>query len=238
MSKITTLFLFFFLQTIAFGQIVTPQGKTRPVRTKPLRISTNDTNRVYIIKHAPQNMRFVQFGVEIGCAFIADSAQRYYLPKKQVINYGINLRVGDIYKNRVYGICGVELYSQKPHKGEPGVKPESSGKTTGVNNTYNSRNVFNFMGYMGCQVPFHLSELTSINLSSSLMFGISGTPNYSDNFSFFGIRLAANVERRLGTLPIIGYFGAAYDNNFLFRRDQSSATRNPNLLKLYFGIRI
>lgn len=238
MSKITTLFLFFFLQTIAFGQIVTPQGKTRPVRTKPLRISTNDTNRVYVIKHAPQNMRFIQYAVEVGCTFIADSAQRYYLPKKQVIHYGFNIRIGDIYKNRVYGIFGLEFYAQKAHKSKPAPPPSVNGSTVGINSSYNNRNVFNFMGYMGCQVPFHLSELTSINLSSSLMFGISGTPNYSDNFSFFGIRLAANVERRLGTLPIIGYFGAAYDNNFLFRRDQSSATRNPNLLKLYFGIRI
>ncbi|WP_300665781.1 hypothetical protein [Fluviicola sp.] len=238
MSKITTLFLLIFLQTAAFGQIVTPKGKNRPVRTKPLRIATNDTNRVYVIKHAPQNMRFVQYAVEVGCTFIADSAQRYYLPKKQVIHYGFNIRVGDIYKNRVYGIFGLEFYAQRAYKGEPGVKPESSGKTTGVNNTYNSRNVFNFMGHMGCQVPFHLSELTSINLSSSLMFGISGTPNYSDEINFFGIRLAANIERRLGTLPVIAYFGVAYDNNFLFRRDHSPATRNPNLLKLYFGIRI
>lgn len=230
--------LFLFLQTVAFGQIVTPKGKTRPVRTKPLRISTNDTNRVYVIKHAPQNMRFVQYAVEVGCTFIADSAQRYYLPKKQVIHYGFNLRIGDIYKNRVYGIFGLEFYSQKAYKVVPGLEPQSSGKTSGVNNTYNNRNVFNFMGHMGCQVPFHLSELTSINLSSSLMFGISGTPNDSDHLSFFGVRLAANVERRLGTLPVIAYFGAAYDNNFLFRRDYSPATRNPNLLKLYFGIRI
>ena len=94
------------------------------------------------------------------------------------------------------------------------------------------------MGYMGCQVPFHFSELTSVNLSSALMFGYSGTPNVEDEINYFGIRLAANVERRLGSLPVIGVFGIAYDNNFLFRADRSPATRNPNLLKLYFGIRI
>ncbi len=234
----TTFLLFLFLQTVAFGQIVTPKGKTRPVRTKPLRISTNDTNRVYVIKHAPQNMRFIQYAVEVGCTFIADSAQRYYLPKKQVIHYGFNLRIGDIYKNRVYGIFGLEFYSLKAHKSKPAPLPNINGSPVGTHASYNNKNVFNFMGHMGCQVPFHLSELTSINLSSSLMFGIAGTPNYDDNVSFFGVRLAANVERRLGTLPVIAYFGAAYDNNFLFRRDYSPATRNPNLLKLYFGIRI
>ena len=91
---------------------------------------------------------------------------------------------------------------------------------------------------MGCQVPFHFSELTSINLSSALMCGISATPNPKDEINYFGIRLATNIERRLGTLPVIGVFGIAYDNNFLFRDDRSSATRNPNLLKIYFGIRI
>lgn len=237
MKKTITLFIILFLHTLAFGQIVSPKAKSRPIRTKPVKVSTNDTNRVYIIKHAPQNMRFVQFGIELGTVFIADSAQRYYLPKKQVIHYGINLRIGDIYKNRVYGIFGLEFYAQKAYKKPPVPDPTLSTIMTQTS-TYHNKNVFNVMGYMGCQVPFHLSELTSINLSSSLMCGISATPNVEDEINYFGIRLAANVERRLGSLPVIGMFGIAYDNNFLFRDDRSSATRNPNLLKIYFGIRI
>lgn len=237
MKKTITLFIILFLHTLVFGQIVSPKVKSKPVRTKPVKVSTNDTNRVYIIKHAPQNMRFVQFGIELGTVFIADSAQRYYLPKKQVIHYGINLRIGDIYKNRVYGIFGLEFYAQKAYKKPPVPDPTLSTVMTQTS-TYHNKNVFNFMGYMGCQVPFHLSELTSINLSSSFMLGISATPNVEDEINYFGIRLAANVERRLGSLPVIGIFGIAYDNNFLFRDDRSSATRNPNLLKIYFGIRI
>jgi hypothetical protein len=236
-AKITCI-LITLLHTAVFGQIVSPDKKAKPVRTKPVRVSAADSNRVYIIKHAPQNMRLVQFGMELGTVFIADSSHRYYLPKKQVIHYGVNLRVGDIYKNRVYGIAGLELYAQKAYKSKPAVEPGLNGTTVGVNQTYSNRNVFNFMGYMGCQVPFHFSELTSINLSSALMFGFSGTPNFEDEINYYGIRLAANVERRLGSLPIIGVFGIAYDNNFVFRSDRSSATRNPNLLKLYFGIRI
>lgn len=236
MRKITTLFILVFLHTLSSGQIISPNEKTKPVRTKPARVSSHDTNRVYIIKHAPQNMRFVQFGIELGTVFIADSAHRYYLPKKQVIHYGINMRIGDIYKNRVYGIFGFELYAQKAYKKTPSALLYESAAAK--SNKYNYKNVFNFMGYMGCQVPFHLSELTSVNLSSALLCGFSTTPNPEDEINYFGIRLAANVERRLGTLPVIGIFGIAYDNNFLFRDDRSSATRNPNLLKIYFGIRI
>jgi hypothetical protein len=239
MKKLITLFILIFLYTLSFGQVVTPNKKTKPVRTKPVKVDVNDTNRVYVIRHAPQNMRTVQFGIELGTVFIADSAQRYYLPKKQVIHYGINLRIGDIYKNRVYGILGAEFYVQKAYKSAPVIPPSSEFPTTKVTPTpYHNKNVFNIMGYAGCQVPFHLSELTSINLSSALMCGISATPNAEDEINYFGIRLAANVERRLGTLPVIGIFGIAYDNNFLFRNDRSPATRNPNLLKLYFGIRI
>ncbi len=239
MKKSITFFLFLFLYSITLGQIVTPKEKTKPVRTKPVKISAGDTvNKIYIVKHVPQNMRYVQFGIELGTAFIADSAQRYYLPKKQVIHYGLNLRIGDIYKNRVYGIFGLELYAQKAYKSKPAPEPVYYGSTLGMKTNYNNKNVINFMGYMGCQVPFHFSELTSINLSSSLMFGISATPNPEDEVNYFGIRLAANVERRLGNLPVIGVFGIAYDNNFLFRVDRSEATRNPNLLKIYFGIRI
>ncbi len=236
MRKTTTLFILLFLHCIASGQIISPKEKNKAIRTKPERVSSNDTNQVYIIKHAPQNMRFVQFGVELGTVFIADSAQRYYLPKKQVIHYGVNLRVGDLYKNRVYGILGFELYAQKAYKKAPSSSLYESAAAK--SNKYNYKNVFNFMAYMGCQVPFHFSELTSINLSSALMCGISATPNPKDEINYFGIRLATNIERRLGTLPVIGVFGIAYDNNFLFRDDRSSATRNPNLLKIYFGIRI
>jgi hypothetical protein len=238
MKKAITFLIVTFLHTLVFGQIISPKSKSRPIRTKPVKVSTNDTNHIYIIKHAPQNMRFIQYGIELGTVFIADSAQRYYLPKKQVIHYGLNLRIGDIYKNRVYGIFGLEFYAQKAYKSKPVPEPSLTGLTLVMNKSYNNKNVFNFMGYMGCQVPFHLSELTSINLSSALMFGISATPNVEDEINYFGIRLAANVERRLGTLPVIGIFGIAYDNNFLFRDDRSSATRNPNLLKIYFGIRI
>ncbi|MDF3028860.1 MAG: hypothetical protein K0S23_3167 [Fluviicola sp.] len=236
MKKTITLFTLIFFHTLVFGQIVSPKGKSKPVRTKPVKVSTSDSNRIYVIRHAPQNMRFIQFGVELGTVFIADSAQRYYLPKKQVIHYGINMRIGDIYKNRVYGILGFELYAQKAYKNTPVTSLYESAAAK--SNKYNYKNVFNFMGYLGCQVPFHLSELTSVNLSSALMCGISTTPNPKDEINYFGIRLAANVERRLGTLPVIGIFGIAYDNNFLFRDDRSSATRNPNLLKIYFGIRI
>ncbi|WP_430403463.1 hypothetical protein [Fluviicola sp.] len=238
MKKTITLFVLTFLHALAFGQIISPKVKSKPVRTKPVKVSSSDTNKIFIVRHAPQNMRYVQFGIEFGTAFIADSAQRYYLPKKQVIHYGLNLRIGDIYKNRVYGIFGLELYAQKSYKSKPVPEPSPTGTTVGMNKSYNNKNVINFMGYMGSQVPFHLSELTSINLSSALMFGISATPNSEDEINYFGIRLAANVERRLGSLPVIGIFGIAYDNNFLFRDDRSSATRNPNLLKIYFGIRI
>lgn len=229
MKKIITFFVLILLHSIAFGQIVSPKAKTKPARTKPVRVSTSDTNRVYIIRHAPENMRIVQFGMELGTVFIADSAHRSYLPKKQVIHYGINLRIGDIYKNRVYGILGTELYAQKS-------KPVT-GSGTSVGATY-KKNIFNLMGYMGCQVPFHLSELTSINLSCALLYGFSSTPNPVDEVNYFGVRLNATVERRFGTLPIIGVFGINYDNNFIVRDDRSPASRNPNLLKIYFGIRI
>lgn len=238
MKKIIAFFVLVFLNSIVFGQIVNPKTKAKPVRKKPVRVSTSDTNRIYIVRHAPQNMRVVQFGIELGTVFIADSAQRYYLPKKQVIHYGLNMRIGDIYKNRVYGILGFELYAQKAYKSKPVQEQPASGSYVGVNTSYNNRNVINFMGYMGCQVPFHLSELTSINLSSALMLGGSATPNIEDQVNYFGIRLGANLERRLGSLPVIGVFGISYDNNFLFRDDRSEATRNPNLLKIYFGIRI
>ncbi len=229
MKKTIPFFVLILMHSIAFGQIVSPKTKSKPVRTKPVRVSTSDTNRIYIVRHAPQNMRTVQFGMELGTVFIADSAHRSYLPKKQVIHYGINLRIGDIYKNRVYGILGVECYAQKS-------KPViGSGNSVGA--TY-KKNVFNLMGYMGCQVPFHLSELTSINLSSALMYGFSRTPNPKDEVNYFGVRLSANIERRFGTLPIIGVFGIDYDNNFIVRDDRSPASRNPNLLKIYFGIRI
>ena len=238
MNKSFTLFVLILLHSISFGQIVTPKQKSKPARTKPIRVSAGDSlNKVSIIRHAPQNMRYVQFGIELGTVFIADSAQRYYLPKKQVIHYGLNLRIGDIYKNRVYGIFGCELYAQKAYKSKP-AEPSVVGFTFGPKKTYTNKNVYNFMGYMGCQVPFHFSELTSINLSSALLLGVSATPNLEDEVNYFGIRLAANVERRLGSLPVIGVFGIAYDNNFLFRADRSEATRNPNLLKIYFGIRI
>ncbi len=236
--KNISFFVFIFLYSVTFGQIVSPKVKSKPVRTRPVKISSNDTNKVYIVRHAPQNMRYIQFGFELGTVFVADSAQRYYLPKKQTIHYGLSMRIGDIYKNRVYGIFGFELYAQKAYKSKPVPAPSINGSTVGVNKSYNNKNVFNAMGYMGCQVPFHLSELTSINLSSALVLGISGTPNVEDEVNYFGVRLAANVERRLGSLPVIGIFGIAYDNNFLFRDDRSEATRNPNLLKLYFGIRI
>lgn len=236
--KNITFFVFIFLCSITFGQIVSPKSKSKPVRTRPLKVSSTDTNKVYIIRHAPQNMRYVQFGFELGTVFIADSAQRYYLPKKQTIHYGLNLRIGDIYKNRVYGIFGFEFYAQKAYKSKPAPEYVYYGSTVGMNTGYKNKNVFNVMGYMGCQIPFHLSELTSINLSSALMMGLSGTPNVDDEVNYFGVRLAANVERRLGSLPVIGIFGIAYDNNFLFRNDRSEATRNPNLLKIYFGIRI
>jgi hypothetical protein len=238
MKATLTFFTLLCIHSFTFGQIVTPQKKPKPVRTRPLRASASDTGRVYIVQHAPQNMRLIQFGLELGTVFIADSAQRYYLPKKQVIHYGLNLRIGDIYKNRVYGILGVELYANKAYKSKPAPVPSANGSTVGINTGYSNKNVLNFMGYMGCQVPFHLSELTSINLSSAAMLGYSATPNVEDQINYFGIRLAASVERRLGNLPVIGVFGVAYDNNFLFRDDRSPATRNPNLLKLYFGIRI
>lgn len=245
MKKLISLFAFIFLYSITFGQIVTPKTKTKSSRTRPVKVSSSDSiNKVYIVKHAPQNMRAVQFGMEIGTVFIADSAQRYYLPKKQVIHYGLNVRIGDIYKNRVYGIFGLELFAQKANQSPPPtvsiVQTSSYGLTSISKNpsNYNNKNVFNFMGYMGCQVPFHLSELTSINMSSALMIGWSGTPNSEDEINYFGIRLAASIERRLGSLPVIGIFGIAYDNSFLFRDDRSEATRNPNLLKMYFGIRI
>ncbi len=167
--KNITFFVFIFLCSVTFGQIVSPKSKSRPVRTRPVRVSPNDTNKVYIIRHAPQNMRLVQFGFELGTVFIADSAQRYYLPKKQTIHYGLNLRIGDIYKNRVYGILGFELYAQKAYKSKPAPEYVYYGSTVGMNTGYKNKNVFNVMGYMGCQVPFHLSELTSINLSSALM---------------------------------------------------------------------
>ncbi|MNK02270.1 hypothetical protein D3C87_200910 [compost metagenome] len=229
MKQTFTLFALILLHCVASGQIVSPHAKSKPVRTRPNRISTNDTNRIYVVRHAPENMRIVQFGMELGTVFIADSAHRSYLPKKQVIHYGANLRIGDIYKNRVYGIMGVELYAQKS-------KPVT-GSGISVGSTY-KKNIFNLMGYMGCQVPFHLSELTSINLSSAFIYGFSSTPNPEDEVNYFGVRLGANIERRLGTLPIIGVFGINYDNNFIVRDDRSPATRNPNLLKMYFGIRI
>ena len=238
MNKIIAFFTLILFHFTAFGQIVSPKAKTKTVRTKPIKVHSRDTiNKVYIVNRAPQNMRIIQFGMELGTVFIADSAQRYYLPKKQVIHYGLNLRIGDIYKNRVYGILGVELYAQKAYKSKP-AEPIVAGFTFGPKKIYTNKNVYNFMGYMGCQVPFHLSELTSINLSSAAMLGISATPNVEDEVSYFGIRLSANVERRLGSLPVIGIFGISYDNNFLFRADRSEATRNPNLLKIYFGIRI
>ena len=239
MKKTFTFFTLIFLQSIVFGQIVSPKSKPKSFRTRPVKVASGDTtNSVFIVRHAPQNMRYVQFGIELGTAFIADSAQRYYLPKKQVIHYGLNLRIGDIYKNRIYGVFGLELYAQKAYKSKPLPEYAYYGSTVGMNNTYKNKNVFNVMGYMGCQVPFHLSELTSINLSSAAMVGISATPNVEDEVNYFGIRLSANVERRLGGLPVIGLFGISYDNNFLFRVDRSEATRNPNLLKIYFGIRI
>ncbi|MGV3609961.1 MAG: hypothetical protein ACO1N0_03360 [Fluviicola sp.] len=239
MKKTIPFFVLLFLHSAVSGQIVSPKTKNKPVRTRPIKVSHGDSvAKVYIINHAPQNMRFVQFGIELGTTFIADSAQRYYLPKKQVIHYGLNLRIGDIYKNRVYGIFGMELYAQKAYKSKPVPENVYYGSMVGMDKNYSNKNVFNLMGYMGCQVPFHLSELTSINLSSALTMGISATPNKEDEVNYFGIRLSANVERRLGSLPVIGVFGIAYDNNFLFRVDRSEATRNPNLLKIYFGIRI
>lgn len=229
MKKTITFFALIILHTITYAQIITPNEKTKPVRRKPVKVYASDTNRVYIIRHAPENMRTVQFGMELGTVFIADSAHRSYLPKKQVIHYGINLRIGDIYRNRVYGIMGAELYAQKS-------KPVTgSGNSVGATH---KKNIFNLMTYMGCQVPFHLSELTSINLSCALMYGFSSTPNQKDEVNYFGVRLGANVERRFGTLPVIGVFGINYDNNFVVRDDRSPASRNPNLLKIYFGIRI
>lgn len=229
MKKTCTLLSLILLHSLVYGQLVNPNTKSKPVRSRPMKVVANDTNRIYVIRHAPENMRIVQFGMELGTTFIADSAHRSYLHKKQVIHYGLNLRVGDIYKNRVYGIVGAEMYAQK---GKP---VTGSGISVG---TTHKKSVFNVMGYMGCQVPFHLSELTSIHLSTALMYGYSSTPNPKDQLNYYGVRLSADVERRLGTLPVIAVFGIHYDNNFVVREDRSPANRNPNLLKIYFGLRI
>lgn len=197
----------------AFNQIVHPEKQPK---------TTSDTARIAYLRTPVKNMRVVQFGIETGTQFVRDSAQLSRLGKNNLFHYGLNLQIGDLGAQQIYTLIGCDFYVSNGYQ-----------KTSDSNQFKEA--VWGVSGNFGVRVPIPLSKLTAIHFGPSLLVGRHGVAK--SNVNTFGIRLAASLERRLGTVPCIGYLGIAYDNNLLYRRDKSLVNRDLNQLRVYFGLR-
>ncbi len=200
--------------SVSFSQIIQVE--------KPSRYYQSDTSRIAYLRTPVKNMRVVQFGVEIGSQFIADSAQLSRLSKHNVIHYGVNIQIGDFEARNIFTLIGCDFYAMNSYQ-----KINDTSQIKG--------SIWGVTGNFGLRVPLAISKLTTLNFGPSLLLGRHGV--VKSNVNTFGIRLAASIERRIGTFPCVGYLGIAYDNNGLYRRDKGLEKRNLDQLRIYFGMR-
>lgn len=197
-----------------FGQIISPENQRK--------VHNEDSSRIAYLHTPVKNMRVVQFGIEFGTQFINDSAQLSRLSKKNLIHYGLNLQIGDNEARNIFTLIGCDFYASSSY--------QKINDTSQIKGT-----IWGLTGNFGFRIPLSISKLTTINFGPSFLIGRHGVAN--SNVNTYGLRLAASVEKRIGTFQCIGYLGVAYDNNGLYKRDKGLEKRNLDQLRIYFGLR-